>query len=46
MAKALAEKGYHYQFVFVKNAPHCDGAMKQQTLPHALQWVWSDYKAK
>ncbi|MEZ0264811.1 MAG: alpha/beta hydrolase, partial [Phycisphaerae bacterium] len=29
MAKALAAKGYPYQFVFVKNARHCDGAMKQ-----------------
>ena len=42
-AKALAEKGYHYQFVFVKNAGHCDGAMKQQTLPEALEYVWKGY---
>ena len=35
MAKALAEKGYHYQFVFARNASHCDGAVKQQTLPEA-----------
>src|SRR4029078_8219801 len=35
MAKVLADKGYPYQFVFVKNANHCDGAMKQQTLPEA-----------
>ena len=26
MAKVLADKGYHYQFVFAKNAGHCDGA--------------------
>jgi enterochelin esterase-like enzyme len=46
MAKALAAKGYHYQFSFVKNAGHCDGAMKQQMLPEALEYVWHDYKAK
>ena len=42
-AKALAGKGYHYQFVFAKNAGHCDGAMKQQTLPEALEYVWKGY---
>jgi hypothetical protein len=43
MAKVLAEKGYHYQFLFVRNAGHCDGSMKQQTLPEALQYVWQGY---
>jgi enterochelin esterase-like enzyme len=43
MAKALADKGYHYQFLFVRNAGHCDGAMKQQTLPEALEYVWKGY---
>ena len=43
MAKALAAKNYHYQFVFVKNAGHCDGSMKQQTLPEALEYVWQGY---
>jgi enterochelin esterase-like enzyme len=43
MAKVLADKGYHYQFVFAKNAGHCDGAVKQQTLPEALQYVWQGY---
>jgi enterochelin esterase-like enzyme len=42
-AKALAAKGYHYQFSFVRNAGHCDGAMKQQTLPEALEYVWQGY---
>jgi enterochelin esterase family protein len=46
MAKALAAKGYHYQFSFVKNAGHCDGAMKQQMLPEALEYVWQGYKPK
>ena len=39
MAKVLAEKGYHYQFVFARNCGHCDGAVKQQTLPAALEYV-------
>ncbi len=43
MAKALAAKGYHYQFVFVRNAGHCDGSMKQQILPEALEYVWRGY---
>jgi enterochelin esterase family protein len=43
MAKALAAKGYHYQFVFARNATHCDGSVKQQTLPEALEWLWHDY---
>src|SRR5271155_2282687 len=44
MAKVLAAKGYHYQFVFVRNAGHTDRAVKQQTLPEALEWLWKDYK--
>ena len=43
MAKALAAKGYTYQFLFVQNAGHCDRAMKEQTLPEALEYVWMDY---
>jgi len=43
MAKVLAAKGYHYQFVFVKNAGHTDRAVKQQTLPQALEWLWKGY---
>ena len=42
-AKVLADKGYHYQFSFVRNAGHCDGAMKLQTLPEALEYVWKGY---
>jgi enterochelin esterase-like enzyme len=40
MAKVLAAKGYHYQFVFARNAGHTDRGVKQQTLPEALQYVW------
>ena len=43
MAKVLSTKGYTYQFLFVKNAGHCDRAMKVQTLPEALEYVWQDY---
>jgi len=43
MAKALAAKGYPYQFVFARNATHCDGSVKQQTLPEALEYVWQGY---
>jgi hypothetical protein len=43
MAKVLAAKGYHYQFIFARNAGHVDGKTKQQTLPEALEWLWHDY---
>jgi enterochelin esterase-like enzyme len=45
MANVLAAKGYHYQFVFVRNAGHVDRTVKQQTLPEALQYVWRSYPA-
>ena len=43
MAKVLAAKGYHYQFVFAENAGHVDHAVKEQTLPEALRYVWQGY---
>ncbi|MCA9437031.1 MAG: esterase family protein [Candidatus Omnitrophica bacterium] len=43
MADVLAEKGYPYQFSFVKNARHCDPAMKAQLLPQALEYLWQGY---
>jgi enterochelin esterase-like enzyme len=46
MATALAAKGYRYQFVFVRDASHCDRNVKQQTLPQALEWVWHGYSPK
>jgi hypothetical protein len=46
MAKVLAEKGYHYQFVFSKNAGHVDRATRAQTLPLALEYVWQGYPIK
>jgi enterochelin esterase-like enzyme len=44
MAKVLAAKSYHYQFVFARNAGHVDHNVKQQTLPEALEWLWQDYQ--
>jgi enterochelin esterase family protein len=44
MAKVLAAKGYHYQFIFARNAGHTDRSVKQQTLPEALEWLWKGYK--
>jgi len=43
MAKVLAAKGYHYQFVFAENAGHVDHAVKLQTLPEALEYLWHGY---
>jgi enterochelin esterase family protein len=46
MARVLAAKGYHYQFVFARNAGHTDRTVKQQTLPEALEYVWQGYSTK
>jgi enterochelin esterase-like enzyme len=43
MAKVLAAKGYRYQFVFARNAGHTDHAVKLQTLPEALEYLWRGY---
>jgi iron(III)-enterobactin esterase len=43
MAKVLAEKGYQYQFVFARNAGHTDRAVRMQTLPEALEYIWHGY---
>ena len=43
MARVLAAKGYHYQFVFARNAGHVDHAVKRQTLAEALEYVWRGY---
>ncbi len=44
MADVLAAKGYHYQFIFARNAGHVDNRVKQQTLPEALEWLWQNYQ--
>jgi iron(III)-enterobactin esterase len=43
MARVLAAKNYHYQFIFARNAGHTDRAVKQQTLPEALEYLWQGY---
>lgn len=43
MARVLAAKKYHYQFIFARNAGHVDGDVRRQTLPEALEWLWQDY---
>jgi enterochelin esterase family protein len=43
MARVLAEKGYHYQFLFAQNAVHADRPTKLQTLPEALEYLWQGY---
>ena len=43
MARVLAAKGYHYQFVFARNAGHTDRAVRAQTLPEALEYLWQGY---
>jgi S-formylglutathione hydrolase FrmB len=45
-AKVLADKGYHYQFLFARNAQHVDKAIVAQTLPAALEWLWQGYPAR
>jgi enterochelin esterase family protein len=43
MAAELADKGYHHQFVFARKAGHADGAVRNQTLPEALEYLWQGY---
>jgi enterochelin esterase family protein len=45
MAKVLAAKGYHYQFLFARNAVHVDRPVVQQTLPEALEYIWQGYSS-
>ncbi|ESQ91080.1 hypothetical protein ABAC460_07565 [Asticcacaulis sp. AC460] len=46
MARVLADKQYHYQFVFARNAGHGDHKVRQQTLPAALEWLWKGYRPR
>jgi enterochelin esterase-like enzyme len=46
MAGVLAAKGYHYQFVFARNAGHVDRAVREETLAEALEYLWQGYPAK
>jgi hypothetical protein len=42
----LAAKGYHYQFVFARNAGHVDRLTVAQILSSALEWLWKNYPAR
>ncbi|MCM8526328.1 MAG: alpha/beta hydrolase-fold protein [Lentisphaeraceae bacterium] len=44
MAKVLKAKGYHYQYIFCKDNGHSMGKAKVEYMPHAIEWVWRDYK--
>ena len=44
MATVLKAKGYHYQYVYAVNAGHVDHAVRNQTPPEALEWVWRGYR--
>ncbi len=46
MARVLAAKDYIYQFVFARNAKHCDGSVKRQLLPQALEYIWQGYPVR
>jgi iron(III)-enterobactin esterase len=43
-AAVLKQKGYHYRFVFAKDAGHTDNRVREQTMAAALEYVWSGYK--
>lgn len=43
MAKVLKAKGYHYQFIYAKNAGHTPGPVMTHALPQALEYVWKGY---
>ncbi len=45
-ARVLAAKKYHYQFLFARNCGHTDRAVKQQTLPEALEYLWRGYRGR
>ena len=43
MAADLKARGYHYRFVFCKDAGHVDRRVVEETLPGALVWLWRGY---
>ena len=46
MARVLAARGYHYQFLFARNAAHVDHPTKLQTLSEALEYLWQGFPVK
>jgi enterochelin esterase-like enzyme len=45
-AAALKAKGYHYRFVFSRDARHCDRRVFEHTLADTLVWMWRGYHAE
>jgi len=43
MAKVLTAKGYHYKFVFARNAGHTDRPTRAELLPEAMEYIWQGY---
>jgi enterochelin esterase-like enzyme len=43
MAAALAEKGYHYRFVFANGGTH-NQSFAASILPQTLIWLWQGYR--
>lgn len=43
MAAVLKSNGYDYQYVRAKGAVHVDPRVTEQTLAHALEWLWRGY---
>jgi len=43
-AAVLKQKGYHYRFVFAKDAGHTDNRVREQTIAAALEYAWAGYK--
>jgi enterochelin esterase-like enzyme len=43
-AAVLKQKGYHYRYVFAKDAGHTDNRVREQTMAAALEYVWSGYQ--
>lgn len=43
MAAALKAKGYKYRYVYAEASGHTDGAVINQTLAGAMEWLWQGY---
>jgi hypothetical protein len=43
VVKVLAAKGYHYKFLFVRNAKQVDRPTVAQPMPTALEWLRTGY---
>ncbi len=43
MVAVLKTKAYPYRYLFAKGANHCSGAVRGQTLPDSLVWLWQGY---